>query len=699
MFKRLFASLPASGSGLLLPAAAVFCAILTALILLIGLFWSAGPLSSAERDDLLAALHANPGQFWNTLRSSPSARELGRVRLREILEELSDIERNGNGPERNNALIARADLLYRHGYPPQALDELNRAMEPVEDSWGRTSYWWLRAEIEHHLDHVEALASTTLMLMETGYDAEDIETTLAQRDPLARPFLPASLIIPIWMFLLLLPALHLWLMPGPTPASETAPPASQRFGALRLGLTLLFGCTAAALLLRLPAAVFPQSPLLALTGHVFLSFLLILYPAWRHDRLERRTTWTPFAFARFTISLLIITLAMPITFVLSWLLIQEMAVRLPFWAVLQPVGPALGLPALSGLLLLLLPWGLPTMLGWRSLRPADPQAPFLAGLPCPVYIWELPGSGFSNALTIGYLSPSTAIGFTQPLLDGLTTEQIKAIAAHEAGHVQRRHLLLYFLVIMPAFLVVGLFAALNPIGMHRHLVLGPSLPFALALIIGFFLWLVLFTSVSRRCEHEADRDAADVCGREVFLSALTRLYDLNQVPEEHADRTRKVWSTHPGLQERKRALRTSDGTPVFPSVLAPDPLLIACWRARLALEWKGSLTEATNLVAFEFDSPGKTLQERLSHCAERHAQLGSECLVLDRERGLDILTCAQKRAVRSAEPPLPVDVVCLICRSGVQIALGHRCLWNETADGCHFGCSPEVQSLPKEEVV
>ncbi|HNV71034.1 MAG TPA: M48 family metalloprotease, partial [Candidatus Ozemobacteraceae bacterium] len=635
---------PTSSSYRVFLASIILCVTLTVGILFQGFSWSHSVLSPEESTELKDAVRTAPGQFWSAIRASRSVRDQS-GRLRGALAWLADAERDGNGPERNNALIARADLLFRHGYPEQALVELNRAMEPVSEEWGRTSYWWLKAELEHHLGLNDALASSTLMLLETGYDADEVDSTLAQRSPTPRLSLPQPLILPFWIFLLLFPSFHLWLTPAPKERSASSHLGQQRFGALRLGLAMIVVSTILIWVLRFPNAVFPEYPLTALLIHLASAYTLILYPAFRHDRGERQTTWSFPAFARFVSGWLIILLAMPLVFLLSWLLIREMALKLPFWAVLHPAGPALGLPALSGFLLLLLPWGIPLLLGWRSLRANDPQAALLADLPCPVYLWDLPGSRFANALTIGYLSPSTAIGFTQPLLDGLTGEQIRSIARHEVGHVHHRHLLLYFLVTMPAYLIIGLFSSLNPLGLHRHLVFGPSLPFALALILGFLLWLVLFASISRRCEQEADRFAATDGKREIFLRALTRLYELNLMTGDALAPAQTKLSSHPGLQERKRMLRETEGQPVFPTAVSTDLLLIACWRARLALEWKGSLTEATNLVAFEFDSSSNLLQERIAHCADRHAQLGSECLILPDAHGLDVLFCAQKNAV------------------------------------------------------
>ena len=681
-------------SGRLFLLVLTVCFVLTTAIFLITRPSDSPPVGFPDDREFRTPLRYSPGSFWLSLRDLHPRRNPDAGWVAAALKNLENIERNGQGPERNNALIARADLYFRLGYPRHGLNELNRAMEPPGEDGAATSYWWLKAELESSLGEDEALASTTLMLSEVGYERPEIDAFLSRRMPAVAPRFPRSAAILVWLVLLIGPALALALFflrrtDQPKPSTR---PAALRFSALRSGLAAVFIGTLLAWLFRLPGSLFSLPDSVGAAFHGLLSLLLVLIPAYREDRREWQTTWAFSAFVRFVGGWLLLMLAMPLTFFLSWLVLREMAFRLPFWALLQPTGPALGLPALSGLLLLGFPLILPVVLGWRRLSPADPGAAVLAQLSGPVHVWDIPGSRWANAVTIGYLSPTAGIAFTQPLLEGLTPDQVKAIGAHEEGHLRHRHLLLYFLFMFLAFLLTGFFAALNPMGIHRQLVFGPSLPFALALVLGLLLWTVLFASISRRCEREADQSAAAQCGREPYLTALTRLYDLNLLSEQ-AGQGAERWKTHPSLQERKQSLRQEDGRPFFPELRGPDELLTACWRSRLALEWKAGLSEAAHLVALEYEQNHDSASDRIANLALCHAGLGSECLVPKDCPKLEIILCAQKRAVRTADPNLPPGKVCLICREGVRLAMNQSFTWEETPEGCVFTfVSPENTS-------
>ena len=113
----------------------------------------------------------------------------------------------------------------------------------------------------------------------------------------------------------------------------------------------------------------------------------------------------------------------------------------------------------------------------------------------------------SEAVGIG---PSSRVVLWDTILDGrFTPGEIRVIAAHEFGHVARRHIWKglgwYALIEIPGFFVLAWLTARRG-GMARPEVV----PFALLVIVVFHLAVTPFTNaVSRRYEGEAEKEAAD----------------------------------------------------------------------------------------------------------------------------------------------------------------------------------------------
>lgn len=77
---------------------------------------------------------------------------------------------------------------------------------------------------------------------------------------------------------------------------------------------------------------------------------------------------------------------------------------------------------------------------------------------CELYLWPLFEGRALTAGIMGLVPGLRYVLITPGLLDLLTLEELEAVMAHEIGHVKKKHLLLYLLLIAGFSLVVGLYA-------------------------------------------------------------------------------------------------------------------------------------------------------------------------------------------------------------------------------------------------
>ena len=189
-----------------------------------------------------------------------------------------------------------------------------------------------------------------------------------------------------------------------------------------------------------------------------------------------------------------------------------------------------------------------------------------------------PGSEI-NAFATGPNQRKSLIAFSSPLLDTMTHEEIKAVAAHETAHIANKDM--FAMTILQGFIRTFILAAILPI-----LIMGAAnrfsdryslkteiflviMKFCVAAVLTFFGGLVV-KHFSRRREYRADAVAALLVGPEHMKAALKR---LSAAPEEARRVTHErdafavfkisginrrgfaeLFSTHPLVEKRIAAL-------------------------------------------------------------------------------------------------------------------------------------------------
>jgi len=213
------------------------------------------------------------------------------------------------------------------------------------------------------------------------------------------------------------------------------------------------------------------------------------------------------------------------------------------------------------------------LLGWlRVLKPAPPPLQALVremsqkmGVPVRA-TWVL-STHLSNAVA---LPLTRQLIFTDKLLATHPDDEIKAICAHELGHLNepRRVIFLRLLVALACFPLVFSQPLLAMGDSGGRILLGLLILVLLLFLIGIRL--------GRRMEKRADQIAVESTVSEpaVYARALERLYQTGQMPAVMPRRANKI---HPDLYDRMLAAGV---TPDFPR---PAPPRGRHWTSYLAL--------------------------------------------------------------------------------------------------------------------
>jgi STE24 endopeptidase len=176
--------------------------------------------------------------------------------------------------------------------------------------------------------------------------------------------------------------------------------------------------------------------------------------------------------------------------------------------------------------LILAPWVLRMVLGWRPL-PAGPlrellllSARRLRFRFSDLMLWPTHGA-VANAMVAGILPRPRYVLMTDKLISELTAEELEAVLGHEIGHVWHRHLILYALFIgLSLAVLTGLLQWADqvlPADAWLRVATSETGQWGLlatSAMVGMYL-LFAFGFISRRCEREADLFGcrAVSCGR------------------------------------------------------------------------------------------------------------------------------------------------------------------------------------------
>jgi len=139
------------------------------------------------------------------------------------------------------------------------------------------------------------------------------------------------------------------------------------------------------------------------------------------------------------------------------------------------------------------------------------------------------------------------IYLTDHMLATFSVAEIRAILAHEVGHIRHRHLWWYLgFALGGVFIIPRLVDALAQFDL-----LGDSI-WTVLIALGLY-WGVMFKFLSRRFERQADRFAVAATGDvATFQAALEKLAEVNGMVKRYSKWD--IFQTHPPIAERVKAV-------------------------------------------------------------------------------------------------------------------------------------------------
>jgi STE24 endopeptidase len=217
------------------------------------------------------------------------------------------------------------------------------------------------------------------------------------------------------------------------------------------------------------------------------------------------------------------------------------------------------------LLFPLVPWLMKTLLDSSPLAPSelrtrlDELATRIRVRYGDVLVWRT-GYGVGNALVIGLLPRLRYVLLSDLLIETLSTRQIEAVFAHEAGHLRHRHLLWFVVFFVTALLTLSGPSDLAARGLATWLAIGADAAQWVMLVTTIAVFVYLFGVVSRHFERQADAYAARAiqvlndnthddptthpigpAGVEAVAAALRQVARVNHMPTGPTPRTGNVF--------------------------------------------------------------------------------------------------------------------------------------------------------------
>lgn len=165
-----------------------------------------------------------------------------------------------------------------------------------------------------------------------------------------------------------------------------------------------------------------------------------------------------------------------------------------------------------------------------------------------------------------------AIRLTRGLIDHLDEPEVKAVIAHEIGHLRMGHTRVRFITITLGLLILGLVLGILRTLLDPPRGLLPSIvhsPFATLILVVIGLGAVASPRRQQQGEYEADRFAVEATNDpDLVIRALYKIYEGNVIPHEYEGLDAKE-SSHPSL--RRRILAIMEAYPGSGSFIVPHP--------------------------------------------------------------------------------------------------------------------------------
>ena len=195
-----------------------------------------------------------------------------------------------------------------------------------------------------------------------------------------------------------------------------------------------------------------------------------------------------------------------------------------------------------------------------------------AGLPMPkVYLIDNPQP---NAFATGRNPENAAVAATTGLLRLLNHQELAGVMAHELAHIKNRDTL----IMTVTATIAGALSMLSQFGLffggQREENQGSAIGNILLVILAPIAAMLVQMAISRTREYSADRMGAEICGHPLWLAGALQKLDagaqrIDNYAAEHNPATAhlfivnplhgrslaSMFSTHPSLEDRVRALR------------------------------------------------------------------------------------------------------------------------------------------------
>lgn len=194
-----------------------------------------------------------------------------------------------------------------------------------------------------------------------------------------------------------------------------------------------------------------------------------------------------------------------------------------------------------------------------------------AGIKMPeVAIYDAPEM---NAFATGPTRNNALVAVSTGLLQQMNRDEVEAVLAHEVSHVANGDMVTMTLIqgVVNTFVIflARVIGSVIDRAISGNRDSGGIAYFAIVLVLQFVLGIfasMIVMAFSRWREYRADAGAARLAGRDKMISALTRLsqnHGENSLPQAiqafaiSGGGMRKLFSSHPPLEERIAALRNA----------------------------------------------------------------------------------------------------------------------------------------------